>query len=83
VLPLLIDGESVLIDGHAVRRLLQAALRAALREDLSCFAQKVFGTLEPGTSYRHNWHIDHIAWQLSRVARGEVRRLIINVPRSR
>jgi hypothetical protein len=61
-------------------RLLQAALRAALRDDLSSFAQKVFGTLEPGTSYRHSWHIDHTAWQLSRVARGEVRRLIINVP---
>jgi predicted phage terminase large subunit-like protein len=55
-------------------------LRAFLREDLSVFSQKVFATLEPGTSYQHNWHIDHLCWQLSRVARGEVRRLIINVP---
>jgi predicted phage terminase large subunit-like protein len=55
-------------------------LRALLRQDLSAFSQKVFTTLEPGTVYQHTWHIDHIAWQLSRVARGEVRRLIINVP---
>jgi predicted phage terminase large subunit-like protein len=54
--------------------------RAFLRQDLSAFVQKVFTTLEPGTGYRHNWHIDHICWQLSRVARGEIRRLIINVP---
>lgn len=56
------------------------ALQALLRQDLSSFVQKVFITLEPGTDYRHNWHIDHICWQLSRVARGEIRRLIINVP---
>ncbi len=55
-------------------------LRAALREDLSCFVQKTFCTLEPGTDYEHNWHIDHLCWQLTRVARGEVRRLIITVP---
>jgi hypothetical protein len=40
----------------------------------------VFTTLEPGTEYQHNWHVDHICWQLTRVARGELRRLIINVP---
>jgi predicted phage terminase large subunit-like protein len=55
-------------------------LRALLREKLSCFVQKSFATLEPGKRYQHNWHIDHLCWQLSRVARGEVRRLIINVP---
>jgi hypothetical protein len=55
-------------------------LRALLRQDLSAFSQKVFMTLEPGTEYQHTWHIDHIVWQLSRVIRGEVRRLIINVP---
>ncbi|MDF2810187.1 MAG: hypothetical protein K0S56_1218 [Microvirga sp.] len=38
------------------------------------------GKIKPGTSYLHNWHIDHLCWQLMRVARGEVRRLIINVP---
>jgi predicted phage terminase large subunit-like protein len=55
-------------------------LRALLRQDLSCFVQKAFNTLEPGTAYEHNWHLEHICWQLTRVARGELRRLIINVP---
>lgn len=55
-------------------------LRALLRQDLSAFIQKTFCTLEPGTKYQHNWHIDHLAWQLTRVMRGEVKRLIINVP---
>lgn len=55
-------------------------LRALLRQDLSAFVQKAFATLEPGTAYRHNWHVDHLCWQLTRVARGELRRLIITVP---
>jgi predicted phage terminase large subunit-like protein len=55
-------------------------LRAFLRQDLSIFVQKAFTTLEPGTRYLHNWHIDHLCWQLLRVERGELRRLIINVP---
>jgi hypothetical protein len=45
-------------------------LRAFLREDLSVFSRKVFATLEPGTAYQHNWHIDHLCWQLLGVARG-------------
>lgn len=55
-------------------------LDAILRQDLSAFAAKSFATLEPGREYVHNWHLDHMAWQLGRVARGEIRRLIINVP---
>jgi predicted phage terminase large subunit-like protein len=59
---------------------LQRVLRAALRQHLPAFVEKVFHTLEPGTDFQHNWHIDHLCWQLARVADGEVRRLIINVP---
>ena len=44
------------------------------------FFTKVFGTLEPGTPFADNWHYEHLAWQLERVRRGELRRLIINVP---
>jgi hypothetical protein len=55
-------------------------LRALRRRDLAAFNQKVFHTLDPGTLYEHNWHLDHLCWQLMRVARGEVRRLVINVP---
>ena len=54
--------------------------QAVLREDLCAFVERVFASLEPGTTYEDNWHIQHLCWQLTRVARGEVRRLIINVP---
>ncbi len=55
-------------------------LRACLRQDLSIYLEKVFMTLEPGTAYQHNWHLEHLAWQLQRVAKGEIKRLIICVP---
>ena len=55
-------------------------LCAVLRKDLSGFIQRAFSTVDPGASYRHNWHIDAIAWQLERVVRGEVSRLIITIP---
>lgn len=53
---------------------------ALLRQSMSAFVQKCFGTLEPGIAYLHNWHIDHVCWQLSRVASGQVRRLIVTMP---
>ena len=55
-------------------------LRAFLRDDLAAFVEKSFVTLEQGVAYQDNWHIQHLCWQLERVARGDVRRLIINVP---
>jgi predicted phage terminase large subunit-like protein len=55
-------------------------LRPVLRRDLHAFMRQVFATLEPGTAFSSNWHLEHLCWALSRVLRGEVRRLIINVP---
>ncbi len=55
-------------------------LEALLRQRLGAFAEKSFRSLEPGTPYLHNWHLDHLAFALERVAQGECRRLIINVP---
>lgn len=55
-------------------------LNALLRKDLSSFTQRVVGTVDPGARYLHNWHVDAIAWQLERVASGEVKRLIITIP---
>jgi predicted phage terminase large subunit-like protein len=42
--------------------------------------RKVFATLESGQTYVPNWHLEAIAYQLERVRRGEIRRLIINMP---
>jgi predicted phage terminase large subunit-like protein len=56
------------------------ALRALLRSNLPPFVRKVFATLESGQAYVPNWHLDAIAYQLERVRRGEIKRLIINMP---
>ncbi len=55
-------------------------LEALLRSDFRAFVHKVFATLSPGQTYVSTWHVEAIAWQLERVRRGEVRRLIINMP---
>ena len=57
----------------------QAALLAAVRQDLPSFIAKCFATLEPGGCYRQNWHIctsPTVDPGLGR--RGQ--RLIVNVP---
>jgi len=57
-----------------------ALLNAVLRKDLSSFIQNCFATVDPGSPYQHNWHIDAIAHQLERIAGGEITRLIITMP---
>lgn len=53
---------------------------ALLRSELSFFIERTFVHLDPNTPYAHNWHIDLLADRLTKVARGECRRLIITVP---
>ena len=55
-------------------------LQALLRSDFGSFVHKVFLTLAPGQEFIANWHINAIARQLERVWRGELKRLIINIP---
>jgi predicted phage terminase large subunit-like protein len=52
-----------------------------LRQDLTTFIRKSFCCLHPGPHhYLHNWHIEVIAAELEKCLRGEINRLIINVP---
>ena len=53
---------------------------AILRQDFQSFLRRSLMTLNPGAPFLPNWHIDAIAYQLERVRRGEVTRLIINMP---
>jgi len=53
---------------------------AIIRSDFASYIRKVFQTLSPSATYSDNWHIHAIAYQLERVRRGEIRRLIINLP---
>jgi predicted phage terminase large subunit-like protein len=57
----------------------QEVFDALCRQNLSVFFQRAWRELEP-SDYEHNWHIDCIAAHLEAVERGEIKRLIINVP---
>ncbi len=64
-------------------RLLAAArthFDAASRQHFALFLRRVMATVSPGVSYCHNWHIEAIAEYLAACARGEVTRLVINLP---
>lgn len=56
------------------------AIYAVLRQDFASFIRKTFGTVVPGREFVPNWHIDAIAYELTRCYLGETRRLIITVP---
>ena len=58
----------------------QDAFDALLRTRLAPFVRKSFATVDPGTPYSHNWHIDLIAEYLEACTRREIKRLIINIP---
>ena len=58
----------------------QDFLYAALRNDFLTFLHRSVLTLHPGILFLLNWHLDAIAYQLERIRRGEITRLIINLP---
>lgn len=58
----------------------QKAFDALLRNRLAAFTRKTFETVDPGTPYNHNWHVDLIAEYLEACTRREIKRLIINIP---
>ena len=58
----------------------QSFLHAILRSDFEAFVRKVFHTLCPGQTFVPEWFIAAIAYQLERIRKGEIKRLIINMP---
>jgi hypothetical protein len=55
-------------------------LHAILRQDFNSFINKVFNTINPRMEYQANWHIELIAEYLQAVQKGDIKRLIINMP---
>lgn len=55
-------------------------IRALLHNNLPAFTQRCFQTVVPGQMYLPNWHIEAICYQLERIRRSEIRRLIITLP---
>jgi predicted phage terminase large subunit-like protein len=53
--------------------------RESLRS-LHVFMQRYWHIVEPGTEFVDNWHIHAICQHLEAVTRGEIKRLVINVP---
>ncbi len=51
-----------------------------VREELAAFMARCFATLNPGARFMPNWHIELIAEYLQACGRGELTRLIINMP---
>lgn len=58
----------------------RALVNAILRSDFMSFLYRTFLWLNPGAMFLPNWHLHAIAYQLDRVRRGEITRLIINLP---
>jgi predicted phage terminase large subunit-like protein len=53
---------------------------AILRIDFYSFLRQCFTTLCPGVEFKDNWHLYVLSSELTAVARGENRRLIVNMP---
>lgn len=51
-----------------------------MRDSLRFAVEQFWPLIEPGTVFRPSWHIDAVCDHLEAVSRGEIRRLIINVP---
>ena len=57
-----------------------AEYRTFVRNDFYTFMQRAFLELNPRSSFLHSWHIELIAAKLEACRRGEITRLIVNVP---
>jgi predicted phage terminase large subunit-like protein len=58
----------------------QDIINAILRSDPYSFLHRCCQTLNPGAQFLRNWHLEAIIYQLERVRKGEISRLIINLP---
>lgn len=57
-----------------------ALLLELMRQDFAVFLRKAFAWIGGGEPIMWNWHLDAISWQLERVAAGDCRRLLVNLP---
>lgn len=58
----------------------QEAYFAAVKTDLRIFLKQAFNTVYPNKEYLDNWHIDAIVHCLEQSIKGQMPRLIINMP---
>jgi len=60
--------------------MLQTFIHTATKYDLPSFIEKCFYTINPNVKYLSNWHIELIADRLLACEKGDIKRLIINIP---
>jgi predicted phage terminase large subunit-like protein len=73
----------ILLRAVLEQRRAEEAIRedAALRSgNFRLFVAGAWGIVEPATVFKGNWHIDAICEHLQAASRGEIRRLLINLP---
>jgi predicted phage terminase large subunit-like protein len=58
----------------------QGEINAVLRTNPTAFMERTFVTLNGGTSYFPNWHIETIAYHLDRCRQKKIKRLIVTIP---
>src|SRR4051812_26889189 len=61
-------------------RLLRERKRRDASTSLHEFVRQAWPVVEPATPFLDNWHIGAISEHLEAVFRGQIRRLVINVP---
>jgi hypothetical protein len=71
-------NEQAFLQGLDSRRI-AITVRDLAREDFGVFVQGAFRVLHDEPLLR-NWPLDAIAWQLMRLANGDIHRLIITMP---
>jgi predicted phage terminase large subunit-like protein len=69
-----------LIERYGANEVARLALAERCRRSLAQFVRHAWHILEPGTPLRWNWHIDAVCRVLEAVSRGDLRRVIINIP---
>lgn len=65
---------------EAVHRMLLERERRIYASSLAEYVRAAWSVCEPGTLYKHNWHIDAICDYLEAVTRGELTRVVFNLP---
>jgi len=55
-------------------------VKLMMKHSLPAFIHRAVATVNPGADYQHNWHINLIAEYLLACQKGEIKRLIINIP---
>jgi predicted phage terminase large subunit-like protein len=68
------------MSNHSQSEIDPRVIEAILRMDFYSFVQAVFPLVSPNGPMMKNWHLEAIAYALTRVLNGELRRLIITVP---